>query len=82
MIFKRKIKADGSIDKYKARLVIKRYRQREYLDNFDTYSHVTRINFIWMILAIAALHNFEVNQIDVKATILNVDLEKNLHRTT
>lgn len=31
-IFKRKLKADGSIDKYKAKLVIKGYRQKEGLD--------------------------------------------------
>ena len=61
-IFKRKMKADGFIDKYKVRLVIKSYRQREGLDYFDTYSPVTRINFIRMILAIAALRNLEVHQ--------------------
>ena len=27
-IFKRKLKADGSIDKYKARLVVKCYKQK------------------------------------------------------
>ena len=54
-IFKRKMKADGSIDKYKARFVIKGYKQREDLDYFDTYSSVTIINSIRMILAITAL---------------------------
>ena len=54
-IFKRKWKVDGSIDKYKARLVIKGFRQTEGLDYFDTYSLVTRINSIKMVLAIAAL---------------------------
>ena len=36
-IFKRKMKANGAIDKYKARLVVKGYKQREGLDYFDTY---------------------------------------------
>nr|GEU73142.1 hypothetical protein T459_22274 [Tanacetum cinerariifolium] len=40
-IFKKKMKADGTIDKYKERLVIKAFRQREGLDYFDTYSPVT-----------------------------------------
>ncbi|XP_073137638.1 uncharacterized protein [Henckelia pumila] len=63
-IFKRKMKSDGTIDKYKARLVIKGYRQCEGLDYFDTYSPVTRINSIRVILAIAALRNLEVHQMD------------------
>jgi len=42
-IFKRKLKSDESIDKYKIRLVAKGYRQKEGLYYFDTYSPVTRI---------------------------------------
>ena len=45
-IFKKKMKADGSINKYKAILVIKDYKQKEGLDYFDTYSPVTRISSI------------------------------------
>ena len=65
-IFKKKMKADGTIDKFKARLVIKGYKQKEGLDYFDTYSSMTRINSIRMVLAIAALWNLEVHQMDVK----------------
>ncbi|GJR97833.1 retrovirus-related pol polyprotein from transposon TNT 1-94 [Tanacetum coccineum] len=78
-IFKKKMKADGTIDKYKARLVIKGYRQREGLDYFDTYSLVTRITSIRMILAIAALRNLEVHQMDVKTEFLNGDLEEEIY---
>ena len=53
-IFKRKMKADGAIDKYKARLVVKGYKQREGLDYFDIYSPVTRIRSIRMLISIAA----------------------------
>ncbi|GJW53094.1 retrotransposon protein, putative, ty1-copia subclass [Tanacetum coccineum] len=42
-IFKKKMKADGTIDQYKARLVIQGFRQREGLDYFDTYSPVTNL---------------------------------------
>ena len=60
-VFKRKRKVNGSIDKYKARLVIKGYKQIEALDYFDTYSLVMRINSIRMVLTIAALRNLEIH---------------------
>ena len=56
-VFKRKRKVDGSINKYKARLVIKSYKQTECLDYFDTYSLVMIINSISMMIAIATLIN-------------------------
>ncbi|XP_075474658.1 putative mitochondrial protein AtMg00820 [Primulina tabacum] len=65
-ILKRKMRVDGSIEKYKARLVAKGYRQREGHDFFDTYSPVSRITSIHVLIDIAALHNLEIHQIDVK----------------
>ncbi|GKF45363.1 retrotransposon protein, putative, ty1-copia subclass [Tanacetum coccineum] len=73
------MKGDGTIDKYIARLVIKGFRQREGLDYFDTYSSVTRITLIRMILAIAALKNFKVHQMDVKTAFLNGDLKEEIY---
>ena len=78
-IFKKKMKANGSIDKYKARLVIKGYKQKEGLDYFDTYSPVTRISSIRMLIAITAIHNLEIHQMDVKTAFLNGDLDEEIY---
>ena len=74
-----KMKADGSIDMYKARLVIKGYRQQESLDYFNTYSFVMRITSIRIIFAITTLQNLEVHQMDVKTTFLTGDLDKEIY---
>ena len=73
-IFKRKMKSNWSIDKYKARLVIKGYKQTKGLDYFDMYFLVTRINFIWIVLA-----NIEVHQMGLKAVFLNGDLDEEIY---
>ena len=78
-IFKRKLKADGSVDKYKARLVDKGYRQKEGLDYFDIYSPVSRITSIRMLIAIASLNNMEIHQMDVKTAFLNGELDEEIY---
>ena len=59
--------------------MIKFYKQTEGLEYFDTYSPVTRINSIRMVLTIVALRNLEVHQMDVKTTFLNGDLEEEIY---
>nr|GEU33221.1 hypothetical protein [Tanacetum cinerariifolium] len=56
-IFKRKMKVDRTIDKFKARLVIKGFKQKEWIDYFDTCTLVARITTIRLLLALAAIHN-------------------------
>ena len=76
--FKKKRKVDGSIDKYKARVVIKGYKRTKDLDYFNTYSPMMRINFIRMVLAINALRNLKVHQKNVKIIFLNGDLDEKI----
>ena len=78
-VFKKKLKPDGTIDKYKARLVIKGYKQQKGLDYFDTYSPVTRITSIRMMFAIAAMRNLTVHQMDVKTAFLNGDIDEEIY---
>ncbi len=65
-IFKRKLKPDGSIDKYKARLVAKGFTQKKGIDYFDTYSPVSSITTIRILVALASIHNLVIHQMDVK----------------
>ncbi|GJT87611.1 zinc finger, CCHC-type containing protein [Tanacetum coccineum] len=79
MIFKRKMKVDGTIDKFKARLVIQGFRQKERIDYFDTYAPIARITTIILLLALAAIHNLVIHQMYVKTTFLNGDLEEEVY---
>ena len=54
-------------------------RKKEGLDYFDTYSLVTRISSIRMLIAIAAIHNLEIHQMDVKTAFLNGDLDEEIY---
>ncbi|XP_070003048.1 uncharacterized protein [Nicotiana sylvestris] len=78
-IFKRKIKTDGTIDKYKTRLVVKGYRKKEGRDYFDTYSPVTRITSIRVLVVLTVVYGLEIHQMDVKTAFLNGELEEEIY---
>ena len=74
-VFKKKLRTDGTIEKYKARLVAKSYTQKEGEDYFDTYSPVARMTTIRVLLFLAASHDLLVHHMDIKITLLNGELE-------
>ncbi|KAL0361579.1 UNVERIFIED_CONTAM: Retrovirus-related Pol polyprotein from transposon TNT 1-94 [Sesamum radiatum] len=78
-IFKKKMKVDGTIEKFKARLVIQGFRQRPGIDYFDTYAPVARISTIRLLIALASIHNLVIHQMNVKTTFLNGDLDEEVN---
>ena len=78
-IYKRKIGSDGKVETYKARLVAKGYRQRQGVDYEETFSPVAMLKSIRILLAIAAYHDYEVWQMDVKTAFLNGYIEEDLY---
>ena len=73
------MKLDGSIEKFKARLVIKSFKQKVDLDFFDTFSPITRITSIRLLIAIVAIFDLKIYQMDVKTAFLNGDLEEEIY---
>lgn len=75
-IFKKKMKVDRTVDKFKARLVAKGFTQKEGIDYFDAYAPVARISTIRVLIALAFIYKLEINQMDVKTTFLNGELDE------
>ena len=78
-IYKKKIGADGQVETYKARLVAKGFRQRQGVDYDETFSPVAMLKSIRIMLAIAAYHDYEIWQMDVKTAFLNGSLEEEVY---
>jgi hypothetical protein len=78
-IFKRKLRPDGTIEKYKAKLVAKGFTQKEGEDFFDTYSPVARITTIRALLVLAASHGLHIHEMDVKTTFPYGELDEEIY---
>lgn len=78
-VYKVKMHPDGTVDKYKARLVVKGYSQREGLDYDKTFSPVARLSTIRAIVAIAAKENLQLCQFDVSTAFLNGTVKEDIY---
>jgi hypothetical protein len=80
-VFKKKLRLDGTIDKYKARIVTKGYTQKEGEDFFDTYPLVARLTIIHILVSLVASHGLLIHQMGVKTIFLNGELEEEIYMT-
>ena len=66
------------MNKYKARLVVaKGYTKQASLDFVETFSPVTKLSSIWVLLNLAAVHRWNLMQLDINNAFLNgVPFEK------
>ena len=66
---------------YKARLVAKGFKQIHGIDYDETFSPVAMLKSIIVLIAIAAYHDYEISQMDVKTAFLNRNLLKDVYMT-
>jgi len=78
-VFKQKLNPNGSISKYKARLVVKGFLQWQGVDFSEVFALVARIETIRVVIAKAYERNWPLFQLDVNSAFLHGPLEEEVY---
>ncbi|RVW19208.1 Retrovirus-related Pol polyprotein from transposon RE2 [Vitis vinifera] len=71
-----KLKENGEVDKYKAPLVAKGYKQEFGVDYKEVFAPVARHDTIRLVIALATQNSWPIFQLDVKSAFLHGNLEE------
>ena len=76
-----KIKRDGNdqVERYRARLVVKGFAQKEGIDFNEIFSLVVRLTTVRAVLVMCATFDLYLEQLDVKIVFLHGELEEDIY---
>ena len=81
-ILKKKTDTYSNVTVYKARLVVKGFRQVQGIDFNETFSPVVMLKSVRIMLGIVAFYDYEIWQMDVKTAFLNGFLKRVVYDAT
>ncbi|KAK2359746.1 putative mitochondrial protein [Trifolium repens] len=80
-VYKLKLNSKGEVTRHKARLVARGILQKEGIDYDEVFAHVTRMETIRLVTAIANMNDWPMYQMDVKSAFLNGPIEEEVYVT-
>ena len=78
-MYKIKYDANGNIDIFKARYVAKCFKQIEWIEYSDTFAPTSKPETFEILLALSAIENFLLKQMDVKAAFLHPKIDEQVY---